>query len=129
MEAHRIWHPNCRASVSAASQEPFRDIRVIHGFLLSKGRFTTIDPPGANLTVAFHINPDGVITGAYRTSNGSIHGFLLSNGEFITIQKTGTTFTVLDGINPKGDITGEYRDSSDNIHSFLLSNNTFMAIV
>ncbi len=37
----------------------------LHGFLLSKGEFTTIDPPGANLTVALHINPEGTITGLY----------------------------------------------------------------
>jgi len=50
----------------------------VHGFLLSKGAFTTIpDFPGASTTDAKGINAEGNIVGFY--SNGAVfHGFLLS---------------------------------------------------
>jgi uncharacterized membrane protein len=52
-----------------------------HGFLLSRGRFTTIDFPGALVTNAFGINARGEIVGVYEDATG-VHGFLLSrNGE------------------------------------------------
>src|ERR1700747_813835 len=42
--------------------------------------FTQIDVPGATLTAAESINPQGNnIVGIYGDSNGSTHGFLLSN--------------------------------------------------
>jgi uncharacterized membrane protein len=49
-----------------------------HGFLLSKGAFTTIpDFPGASATGAQGINAEGNIVGFY--SNGAVfHGFRLS---------------------------------------------------
>jgi uncharacterized membrane protein len=49
-----------------------------HGFLLSKGNFTTIVVPGAVQTEANGINPRGHIVGDYTDSNGDTHGFLLS---------------------------------------------------
>ena len=49
-----------------------------HGFLLSKGKFTTIDVPGAGATVAADINPRGDIVGCYQDSSFNTHGFLLS---------------------------------------------------
>jgi hypothetical protein len=49
-----------------------------HGFVLSKGKFTTIDVPGAVLTEASGINPRGDIVGDYIDSSGNDHGFLLS---------------------------------------------------
>jgi uncharacterized membrane protein len=50
-----------------------------HGFLLSGGRLTTIDVPGAVRTIAFGINERGDIVGGYADSAG-FHGFLLSRG-------------------------------------------------
>jgi hypothetical protein len=50
-----------------------------HGFLLSGGRFTTSDVPGAIRTIAFGINERGDIVG--RCADGAgFHGFLLSRG-------------------------------------------------
>jgi hypothetical protein len=45
-----------------------------------KPTFTTIDFPGANLTIASGINPRGDIVGHY-ISTGVTHGFLLRKGE------------------------------------------------
>src|SRR5262249_40102052 len=48
-----------------------------HGFLLSGGAYTTIDPPGAVLTVAEGINNAGVIAGVYIDGFDNHHGFVL----------------------------------------------------
>jgi len=48
-----------------------------HGYLLRKGRFTTIDVPGSVLSLATGINSKGAIVGKYMTVDGKFHGFLL----------------------------------------------------
>jgi hypothetical protein len=52
----------------------------LHGFLLSKGRFDTIDVPAAFgiITRAFGINPRGDIVGTYFDGSSIEHGFLLT---------------------------------------------------
>jgi probable HAF family extracellular repeat protein len=58
-----------------------------HGFLLDKGSFITIDPPGATGgTEAGGINELGQIVGEFADASGQ-HGFLLDKGSFITIQE------------------------------------------
>src|SRR5262249_60528628 len=49
-----------------------------HAFLLSNGRFTTIDFPGSVATDLNDINPSGDIVGQYADSDGNEHGFILS---------------------------------------------------
>jgi len=57
------------------------DLTGFHGYLLSKGAFTTIDVPGAiGFTQAHGINPRGDILGEYGDGTGRLHGFLLSQG-------------------------------------------------
>jgi hypothetical protein len=51
----------------------------LHGFLLSKGSFGTIDFPGAINTFASGINPEGEIVGGYQSADGHYHDFLLNN--------------------------------------------------
>jgi uncharacterized membrane protein len=112
-----------------------------HGFLLSKGNFTTIDVPGASDTFANGINPKGDIVGTYFQScfPCSTHGFLLSNGVFTTIDFPGALSntvivgTLLNGINAEGDIVGYYASvkigSIDvHTHGFLLSKGVFTTI-
>jgi uncharacterized membrane protein len=84
-----------------------------HGFLLSKGAFTTIDVPGATFgTTASGINLEGDIVGFYSNATGT-HGFLLSKGAFTTIDVPGATFgTTASGINPEGDIVGFYGNAT-----------------
>jgi uncharacterized membrane protein len=103
-----------------------------HGFLrTAEGSFATIDYPGALFTVAFGINSDGVIVGAYAmvAVPGPLtqrHGFLLRGGEFIPFDPPGSVFTNPLGINPEGEIVGRFctappcgRSGSGNYHGFL----------
>src|SRR5262245_41292686 len=46
-----------------------------HGFLLSRGIFTTIDFPGAVATSANGINVRGQIVGLYQDPTGAQHNF------------------------------------------------------
>src|ERR1700730_2389599 len=80
-----------------------------HGFLLSRGKFTTIDVPGAGAplyTEPYGINPQGDIVGYYSDSSG-VHGFLLSKGllrkgRFTTFDVPGGEGnTFAQGINPQ----------------------------
>ena len=48
----------------------------MHGFLLVKGVFTTIDVPGAVATLPAGINRAGNIVGLYTDAAGNAHGFL-----------------------------------------------------
>lgn len=48
----------------------------LHGFLLSEGKYTTIDVPGAAFTDALAINDDGQIVGDYTDRQGNNHGYI-----------------------------------------------------
>jgi probable HAF family extracellular repeat protein len=50
----------------------------LHGFVLSRGGFTSLDVPGAAGTIAFGINDQGAIVGGYTDANLRVHGFLRS---------------------------------------------------
>jgi len=97
-----------------------------HGFLLSKGAFTTIDVPGASLTYVSGINPDGDIVGQYVNATGD-HSFLLSKGAFTTIDVPGAYSTGAFAINPEGNIVGLYIKDT-RVQGFLLSKGAFTTI-
>lgn len=48
----------------------------VHGFLLSRGVYSSIDFPAARGTVSFGINDGDDIVGAYEDASGVIHGYL-----------------------------------------------------
>src|SRR5262249_56405205 len=95
---------------------------VVHGFLLSGGIYTTIDPPGTTSTSVQSINDMGQIVGSYRDSAGpNPHGFLLSEGDYTIIDDPlATRGTNATGLNNKGQIVGQYLDATGN-HGFLFS--------
>jgi uncharacterized membrane protein len=100
---------------------------LIHGFLWDKGRFTTIDVPGAGGTTATDINNRGQIVGEYGEDPGNaptaLHGFLLSGGDFTTFDAPGVLFTEPGGINDRGQIVGSPAGDSAvaDLHGFLLA--------
>jgi hypothetical protein len=108
--------------------------RVVHGYLLRDGTFTTIDYPypagyvGPRFTVATGINPRGDIVGRYQSSDGLFHGFTLIDGEFTTIDHpAGRSIHAL-GINHRGDVAGYYEDFGGKLHGFLLIDGVYSTI-
>ncbi len=61
---------------SSACNNLFSSSASVHGFLLSRGVYTTIEPASAILSLAFGINGGGDIVGAYQDPSGAIHGYL-----------------------------------------------------
>lgn len=91
------------------------------------GTFTTIDVPGATLTVPLDINAEGYIVGRYAMA-GRTHGFLRTPaGEFLTIDFPASSFTVAAGINNLGDIVGMYAlpSAPSQRHGYLLKDGVF----
>jgi hypothetical protein len=72
--------PAARACVPGKILDFCRAVPPGHGFRLANGAFTTIDAPGASLTVPYRSNNRGQVVGAYvvpdGTPGGRTHGFL-----------------------------------------------------
>jgi len=103
--AHRAHHGHRRGDAGPRSLTP--------GFLLERGRYTTIEVPGATgETSALGINNRGQIVGATSTGPGQEpHGFLLrggAGGPFTPIDVPGAPGTSATGINDAGVIVGVY---------------------
>jgi probable HAF family extracellular repeat protein len=98
-----------------------------HGFLLSRGQVTTLDPPGALTTNANGISPSGEIVGNYTVpvssappgspkycpaaSPACIKGFLYSHGRFTSVSFPGHPGAIPQRITPDGDIYGCLHDT------------------
>jgi uncharacterized membrane protein len=97
-----------------------------HGFLRDRrGRFTTIDVPGAKATQIEKINDLGQMVGSYSTTanqiqapNGKPRGFLLDRGRFIRIDVPGAVQTQAVGLNNLGTVVGEYVDGAGRFHGY-----------
>jgi uncharacterized membrane protein len=81
-----------------------------HGFLRdARGRFTTIDLPGARATVVSRINDRGQVVG-FSTSDltgTSFSGFLRdARGRFTAINRPGAAATLVFDINDRGQLVG-----------------------
>lgn len=71
--------------------------------------FTTIDYPGATLTVATGVNTNGDIVGYYIPSGSTRQrGFVLRDGVFTSFVVPGAYSTFAFGINDAGEISGTY---------------------
>src|SRR5437867_11155936 len=82
---------------------------VVHGFLLRKGVFSTIDFPHASFTSARATDARGDTAGRIHDANGNDHAFLLRDAHFTQIDFPRTyTGTVGRGLNNAGDRSGIY---------------------
>jgi hypothetical protein len=97
-----------------------------HGYLFLKGKYTTIDFPGATTgTFAGAGNPVNDIVGIYNYSTTCTtdcdHAFLLHNGVYTSFDypETGVTLTDASGINQFGVIVGLFVDSAGIEHGFI----------
>jgi probable HAF family extracellular repeat protein len=107
-----------------------------HGFLRDRrGRFTTIDMPGAMATQPSDMNDLDQVVGTYSTTAGqpqapdaNPRGFLLDRGRFIRIDVPGAMLTRANGINNRRQVVGEYVDPAGNSHGFLWDRGRFTTI-
>jgi uncharacterized membrane protein len=72
--------------------------------------FITVDYPGAILTQAEGISPEGDIVGLYADTSKATHGFLLHDGLFTTIDYPGAVYSDARAISPQGQILGNYSE-------------------
>jgi probable HAF family extracellular repeat protein len=107
-----------------------------HGFLRDRrGRFTTIDMPGALATQPSDLNDLDQIVGTYSTTarqpqapDAKPRGFLLDRGRFIRIDVPGALQTRANGINTRRQVVGEYVDATGSVHGFLWDRGRFTTI-
>jgi probable HAF family extracellular repeat protein len=100
------------AVAGAAAHSPAPDVS---GFLLDRGRYTTIPATRAGEKPSpIGINERGQIVGSYADSRGMTHGFLLEkNGSFTRIDVPGATGTQAEKINNRGQVVGVYVETPD----------------
>ena len=82
-----------------------------HGFLLSGGRFTTINHPNAALTQPTSINNHGDIAGKAligQPATGQFAGFFLSHGAFTDIVPPGAINAYANGVDDNALVIGTY---------------------
>jgi hypothetical protein len=100
-----------------------------HGFLLSRGEYSTIDVAGSIRTNALAINVLGEVVGRYDSPDNVAHGYLLSHGALTTIDAPDAAgFTVVTDINPSGHLVGRYRGRDGRFHGFSLIDGDFATI-
>lgn len=115
----------------------------IHGFLMAGAAFTTLDFPGAAVTLAWGINSADQIVGTYRIApNLPPHGFLAqpgnkakglpafgtASGQFTSFDFPGAINTQATAVTPSGDIVGRYFSADGRQHGFLKSSGNFTSI-
>ena len=83
-----------------------------HGYVRDRGRFVSVDVPGAVATGLYKNNNRGQIVGVYsnesrdRIGTADAHGVLLDRGELVRIDAPGAARTFLFDINDRGEILG-----------------------
>ena len=84
--------------------------RRFHGYVWERGRFTTIDVPGAAGTSLVDINDRGQLLGAYADDlsmgPGTFHGFVLDRGRLRTFDGPAGTLLLPADLNNRGQIVG-----------------------
>jgi uncharacterized membrane protein len=111
------------------------DDGVTHGFLLHKGVVTTLDFPGADLTIALGINDSGMVVGEWdildlQGNTLAYHGFTWKDGAFSDVEFPGSADTSILAINNNGDYVGLW-DTDINApagHGFLSVQGQFTSL-
>jgi uncharacterized membrane protein len=87
------------------------------GYVITNDELTYIDGPGAAITQAWDVNPNGIVVGQYD-AGGRTHGFYLDDDGLVTLDVPNSSMTVARGVNPRGDIVGVYNDATGT-HGFV----------
>jgi len=93
---------------------------VTHGFLLKKGKYTTLDPPGSLGTVATGVDKKDNVVMYWVNSGGTDESAYYNGKTYKTINVPGETDSIATDINTAGDITYQVIDSAGNDHGALL---------
>jgi uncharacterized membrane protein len=93
----------------------------VRGFLLSQGVFTTIDVPGATLTLPIAINDAEEIVGHchYQDGRGSLC-FRRVRGNFVNFSIPNSSQTYVRDLDAAGHILGQYFDNAGKSHGYVL---------
>jgi len=107
---------------------------VSHGFILSGGKYTTLDYPGAAGTALTGINPSGEMSGfscsdpaCGQTGNTDTnHSFTVpKKGGFTTFDPPGATSDEASTVNPSGEVVGAYTDGAGVGHGYVYFHGKF----
>lgn len=100
-----------------------------HGFSTpDKGvSFTTLDFPGALLTLSSSVNNAGDVVGFWQDAGSRYHGFLWRNGAYESLDFPLANATAAYGINDSGAIAGFF-DSNAAEHGFVYARGTFFQV-
>src|SRR6266516_3808669 len=93
--------------------------------------FTTIDVPGAALTVVTGINAFGRLSGTYHAATDPInidHAFFWNNGAVTTLDPPGAIASQAGHINGHDDVVGNYSDSNSQGHGFIWTKGAFTTV-
>jgi probable HAF family extracellular repeat protein/YD repeat-containing protein len=104
---------------------------VDHGFRRdARGRYTTIDFPGAVATQLNKINDRGQIAGRYQNTPGGpfFRGLLVLDGRLMKLDFPGAMYTQPFGINNRGQVVGSYQTSDGRFHGFRWERGRFTTI-
>ena len=103
----------------------------LHGFVLNKGVFTTIDVPelGALQTTVNGINASGQLEGTYmdldESGNPRFHASWGRRAILRILDSPGSIRSQGGFINAKGEVVGTYRDTNNTRHGFIWRKGTF----
>jgi hypothetical protein len=102
----------------------------LRGFLRDeRGRFTTIQIPGARQVQALGINARGQIVGDYLAADGTTHGYLRDHGRIITVDGlAGAAGATVFDINDHAQMVGLYYGSAGEFHAFSLRGGRYTSI-
>lgn len=102
-----------------ASSDP-NDPIIAHGFVLSNGHMTVIDPPGSILTQTFTINSRQEVCGFYYDAQRIGHGYIYHNGKYQIIDVPGAVYLSTVGtVNNGSEFVGEFVDGAGITHGYV----------
>jgi probable HAF family extracellular repeat protein len=103
------------APSTMGNQADTRPRSLTPGFLLDRGRYLTLEVPGATVeTAAVGINNRGQIVGGARGGGVPDRGFLRdAGGRYITFRFPGARSSLAQKLNDRGQVTGLYSNTTD----------------
>jgi probable HAF family extracellular repeat protein len=123
---------NDRRQLVGTYEEPIGG--AVRGYLLTRSRFTKINPPGAKGTQPQGINNRGQIVGKYSNTSGAVssgvpvRGFLYDRGRYLRLDFPGASSSQAFDINDRGQVVGEYTDANGDLHGYLWERGRFRTI-